>query len=1249
VIDDALDALFLITSVLDEPEPSALLAAETATAAAVLRETAGFCDHPQVRLRLGWLHWLRYQSLPEGEDEAELADSLAFLHSVAATYPDSLPEQVAALAGPQARPDLATAAPIGLVLLRRARVHPDPALLDAALWFFDMARRDAGATADDLVPVLGNIGAAQVTRFERSGDELALDAAVEAAQDAVRIVAEGSEHRSAAYGNLAAALLARAHATGARSDLDGCVEAGTQAIAVAERLGAGDLPTYRTNVASALRVRYEKTADRRDLDRAIDLGRQAVAGVGTHPESAALWLALASSLLLRFEATTDEEDLEAATSAQRAALDGVPDGHPARPIAMANLGNSLRERYLLTGEEPTLREAVELHRTAVRLGADHPQEAGLLTNLASDLSCRYDRSGSPEDLGEALELMERALTLTGADDPRYASRQSNVGSLLWTSALAGGDREQLNRAVELLEAAVAAGGDGAGLDQPALLSNLAAVLMSLFEQTGQPAALHRAARLAREAVAAESEVPPQRRLHLTTLGNVLLTLYEREAETAYLDEAIDMLRRAADSVPAGHPDRASFASNLSNGLRERFERFGDQEAAAEAERLLRRAVADGAGPERATYLSNLASLLHSRFERARTSGESHPELLDQAIELDREAAARLGEGHPDQPRVLSNLSISLRVRYEVSLIRDDLDDAITVARQAVKRVPGDHPDRAVYLGSLGGALTDRHDLSGDDAALAEAAGAYREAAGLAGARPVVRVLAARFWGATALRAGWVDEALTAYEQTFDLLGQVVPRSLSRHDRTHQLGQLSGLASDAAACALAHDDPALAVQWLERGRGVLLAQQLEHRTELDDLRARHPQLADAYETVCLALDAEPGRTGEAGTTSVPPSVVARRRRDLAGRWRQIVADIQAQPGFSGFLRSPSLTELLEETRSGPIAMINVSGHRCDALILTRDGVLHRTLTGLDAETADARVSDFLQAVGAAQDEEATAVEARAAEERISEVLEWAREAIAAPILGEWEVADRPTRLWWSATGAVAFLPLHATVLDDVVSGYTPTVRVLRHLRRNATRRPAEEAPRMMIVAGWADGPALPGVADEVTALCEQVPGAYVLDGPSAAGQILTELPRYAWVHFACHGLSETADPSESRLAVHPDEGRQLTVRDLARLRLADGRLAFLSACDTARTSEAIPDEAIHISAAFQLAGYASVVATLWQVVDRVATTFAAEVYRRLATPGATADIAQVVHEITAEQRTAYRGTPSLWAAYVYSGV
>ncbi|WP_327686632.1 hypothetical protein [Streptomyces sp. NBC_00467] len=45
-----------------------------------------------------------------------------------------------------------------------------------------------------------------------------------------------------------------------------------------------------------------------------------------------------------------------------------------------------------------------------------------------------------------------------------------------------------------------------------------------------------------------------------------------------------------------------------------------------------------------------------------------------------------------------------------------------------------------------------------------------------------------------------------------------------------------------------------------------------------------------------------------------------------------------------------------------------------------------------------------------------------------------------------------------------------------------------------------------------------------------------------------------------------------------------MRHLARLRLPSVRLAYLSACDTLRTSPELADEAVHIVSVLQIAGF-----------------------------------------------------------------
>ena len=104
-----------------------------------------------------------------------------------------------------------------------------------------------------------------------------------------------------------------------------------------------------------------------------------------------------------------------------------------------------------------------------------------------------------------------------------------------------------------------------------------------------------------------------------------------------------------------------------------------------------------------------------------------------------------------------------------------------------------------------------------------------------------------------------------------------------------------------------------------------------------------------------------------------------------------------------------------------------------------------------------------------------------EDTLSEVLEWLWDAAAAPVLHQLgHVAAHETgqpwrRIWWIPGGLLGLLPLHAagyhrrgtgeTVLDRVVSSYTPTVRALAHARDHA----AEWAPRRTLIVAMPTTP------------------------------------------------------------------------------------------------------------------------------------------------------------------------------------
>src|SRR5208282_1558903 len=104
-----------------------------------------------------------------------------------------------------------------------------------------------------------------------------------------------------------------------------------------------------------------------------------------------------------------------------------------------------------------------------------------------------------------------------------------------------------------------------------------------------------------------------------------------------------------------------------------------------------------------------------------------------------------------------------------------------------------------------------------------------------------------------------------------------------------------------------------------------------------------------------------------------------------------------------------------------------------------------------------------------------------------------------------------------------------------------------------------------------------------------------------------LGKYQIVHFSGHGYVSEVDPSESRLLLSDWQMRPLTVADLMALNIRFPQLAVLSACHSASSRNfRLLSESITLSSAIQLAGYPSVVGTLWSVRDNHSAEIAKDV-------------------------------------------
>jgi tetratricopeptide (TPR) repeat protein len=1028
-------------------------------------------------------------------------------------------------------------------------------------------------------------------------------------------------------------------------------------------------------VAANLVTLSERTNKPDMLAEAVTVSRAnvAVTPVG-HPKRATRLSNLAVASLNLFNSAADADALAEGVAAARAAVAASSPDDPDHAWCLCNLGGTLQILYEQTADLETLIEAVDASRAAaIAIAEGHPDRGWCMSVLGTVLGILYGRTGDLGVLTEGVAATRAAIASTAdfsPDHPRYLTNLG-AGLLAWYGRT--GESALLTEAVEVSRAAV----DRTEEEHPDYLrhlSTLGASLQTLYAMTGDLNVLTEAVDVSRTAATAVPDDSPERARYKSNLGIILQVLYARTEELAALTEAVEASRAAATAAPTNHL-YGLYLSNLAYALTALYRRTRNPDTLAEAEETSRAAV-DALEEDQPYYLMSLANLSIILSERFRWNESL--DALTEAVAVAREAAAAVTKDDPNRARYLSNLCMVLRELFEQNRDLGLLVEAVAAGRATVTAELERQADYAVYATNYGIVLGALFGETEQAEALSEARDVLAKAARSPAAPITIRILASLERARLETAAGEDMPAAAAVEDAVRLMPLAASGELRRQDQEFRLGAVAGIGAIAAATALSIDNPDHAVELLEQVRGQLLAEAMD----LNRLREHAPDLAIDFERTRAQfslpaaglpplISAEEGMTSPGSGDWQPQAQAARQRLQTASD-DTLLDRIRAHDGLEDFLATPSISQLRQHASAGPIVMITAAWNRSDALIVTDDPVhpvQHVPLPDLTQEMAYQQVNRLRAVCDSMVGDDDSRLRA---EQDLHAILAWLWDTTTGPVLAALGHTATRTgdeawpRLWWCPVGTLAFLPMHAaghhhdkgadrrTVLDRVVSSYTATIRSLAYSRQGSPR--TGSAANTSLIVAMPDTPgagSLLGVRKEIGQLARLLPNTQLLQGPDAThDSVIKALPKHRVAHFACHGLSDSGTPGASRLLLYDHQEKPLTVEAISRVQLSGADLAYLSACSTSATSSELADEAVHITSAFQLAGYRNVIGTLWPADDRSAVRIAAEIYAYLTSDGTHApdtDAAAVaLHRATRTLREDFPGLPTRWAAYIHTG-
>lgn len=993
------------------------------------------------------------------------------------------------------------------------------------------------------------------------------------------------------------------------------------------------------------------------VEQVLGLVRESIwATPDDSPELPARLNTLSSLLQLRYVKSKAVSDWNEAIDADQRAFNATPRDHVKWAIRLNDICEAMYEKSRLTRDAADLNAALEKGFEAVDLVPDnHPNKDEVLWKLGQFLNSNrpIEAADSERKFDEAMEILWRAHSATRKEEASER-RRADIVNYFRREYLRTGDIRRLDTSIKTMK-------DGLNGEEYSPCSN--------YE-----------------------------------LGTMFIYRYLRTGAMADLDESIVEMETAIHST-SKDSRRTEWHNRLAQGYGYRYLVTRAESDVNNAIYILREAVNDNSLRQQSKYDFDpgsqirdesslaLASQLGSRFRRTGRIRD-----LDEAIEIERRVISNPNGGTYDKQLVLSTHGTRLLERYHKTKNPDDLESADKVCRQAVEKWKWNNRDGSghqdvldsdswsIAYCALGEVCRQKYAVAGASSSdmMVQAVSNFGAALRQDSGTPQDRIRAGiKLLESLALLCLW-EEACEAAGMTLALLRKVISRSLENPEKQHILAQSTGFANDAAAVALnAKRSAAVALNFLEQGRGVLATSLEEMRADISELQTKHPDLAARFVRLRNQLEVSatrrddsraPGtgvnsnsvyRTGQkdddsrrgrgGNSNSIPraggtdddedartpdddydsdttikdeksPATAEPRsmeRHRLGVELDELVLEIRQKPGFHDFLMAPSLDELQSAARNGPIAVINVSRYRCDAILVETHGVRSLPLPRL-------RRRDIRDKARAA-----------AGRNNTTEVLEWLWDTVTGPVLdalgfthAHAQSGNAPwAHVWWVATGALSTFPLHAagyhertdsgeTVLDRVMSSYTSSIKAMIHNQRHgmSVLSPSASAPGQALLVGMQQTPGcspLWSATKEISLLqnmfTQRGGGAWTVHTPPAKKQhVISYMSMCQVFHFAGHSSSDRTNPARSFLHLQDWQTTRLAIADLLdldfRRRGHQPFLSYLSACGTGQAwGEEFIDESIHIISAFQLAGFRRAIGTLWEVHDDLCVDVAATAY------------------------------------------